>query len=137
MKKRIVALLLAGILTASLASCTTTKDRENSTGGTENVQTRDPNANGNNGTPIVTVTWQEVNETVYVTASSVTLVGVENTSQTAKASQMDRLTRVKIGSNGKSVVVKDNVQYTVDTKSVTAEDLLGEGFTTLTTPKTM
>lgn len=135
MKKRILALLLAGLLTASMASCTTkTQGRNDLPAGTEGEQTRDNNNSGNNngGTPIINeTTWQEVNETVYVTASSLTLVGVDNTSITAKVNQMEKLTRIKVGSNNTSIVVKDGVQYTCASKSLNNEDLLGENYDTV------
>ena len=108
MKKRILALLLAGILTASLASCVTSGGRNDneSTGGTEEFQTR-----GEDTTAVTPVTWTEVDETVYVTSSAMTLVSVENASTTAVVRQLEQLKRIKVGSNKKDIVVKDNVQY--------------------------
>ncbi|MBQ7347211.1 MAG: hypothetical protein IJW55_04580 [Clostridia bacterium] len=130
MKKRILALLLAGILTASLASCVTTKDRNpgDDTGtGTEAYQTRDDGTGTTAPTP---VTWTDVDETVYVTASSMTLIGVENASNTVVVKQVDKLQRIKLGSNKKDIVVKDGVQYYADHANLTNADLLGETMTT-------
>ena len=75
MKNRILALLLAGLITASMASCTDTKRRDEGlgTGGTEQIQTKDPNTNQNNGNPTGTITWQDVNEQVYVISDKLTL----------------------------------------------------------------
>ena len=123
MKKRILALLLAGILTASLASCVTSGGRNDneSTGGTEEFQTR-----GEDTTAVTPVTWTEVDETVYVTSSAMTLVSVENASTTAVVRQLEQLKRIKVGSNKKDIVVKDNVQYYADHANLTTEDIKGE-----------
>ena len=123
MKKRILALLLAGILTASLASCVTSKDRnDNETpSGTEEFQSREDTP-----TPTTPVTWTTVDETVYVTSSAMTLVSVENASTTTVAKQLDKLQRIKIGSNKKDIVVKDDVQYYADHAGLTTDDLMGE-----------
>lgn len=123
MKKRILALLLAGILTASLASCVTSKDRNNNEtpSGTEEFQSRDDTP-----TPSAPVTWTDVDETVYVTSAAMTLVSVENASSTTVAKQLDKLQRIKIGSNKKDIVVKDNVQYYADHAGLTTDDLMGE-----------
>ncbi len=123
MKKRILALLLAGILTASLASCVTSRDRPEgeSTGGTEEFQTR-----VDEPAPVTPVTWVDVDETVYVVSSAMTLVSVENASTTVVVKQLDKLKRVKVGSNKKDIVLKDNVQYYADHANLTTDDLMGE-----------
>jgi len=123
MKKRILALLLAGVLTASLASCVTSGERNEgtSTGGTEEFQTR-----GEDPKPVTPVTWIDVDETVYVTSSAMTLVSVENASTTVVAKQLDKLKRIKVGSNKKDIVLKDNVQYYADHAGLTTDDLMGE-----------
>lgn len=126
MKKRIVALLLAGLLTASMASCVTQTDRPTpEVTGTEAFQTREEEQTN----PPVPVTWIDVDETVYVTASSMTLIGVENSSNTVVVKLVDKLQRIKIGSNKKDIVVKDGVQYYADNAKLTNEDLLGEKMT--------
>ncbi len=133
MKKRIVALLLAGLLTASLVACTTTQERPNNgDGGTEQYTPTNP------GDPSVTLTWTDVNETVYVTAA-MTLTGVENTGETTTVRLLDKLQRVRVGTgtNTQSIVVKDGKQYYAATKNLTPNDLLGENFNTLATPKIM
>lgn len=134
MKKRIVTLLLAGLLTASLVACTTTQERPNNgNGGTEQYTPTDPNNN-----PSAPLTWTDVNETVYVTAA-MTLTGVDNPGDTTAVRLLDKLQRVRVGtgSNTQSIVVKDGKQYYAATKNLTADDLLGENFTALTAPKTM
>ncbi len=122
MKRRLLALLLAGIMTASMASCVTSKGNGTPTGTETNPPKQDQTD------PADTVTWQEVNQTVYVTASSMTLIGVDNASDVVSVAQVDKLQRVKIGSNGKSIVVKNDKQYYADTVGLTDIDLLGESF---------
>ena len=138
MKNRILALLLAGLITASMASCTDTKRRDEGlgTGGTEQIQTKDPNTNQNNGNPTGTITWQDVNEQVYVISDKLTLTPV-NGGTSITASQMDKLTRVKVGSNGQSIVEVSGVQYTVLSKSLSNEDLTGEFYDAVNPAQTM
>lgn len=126
MKKRMLALIMAGILTASLSACVTTQHRPpNPNGGTEEQQTR---PSGENKPSVVT--WTTVDEKVYVTASAITLVGVDNASDTTTAKQLDALQRVSVGSNNQSIVVKDGKKYYVESKNITNLDLFGEGFQT-------
>lgn len=138
MKNRILALLLAGLITASMVACTDTKRRDEGlgTGGTEAVQTKDPNTSGDPNNPTNTVTWQDVNEQVYVISTSLTLTPVSG-GASVTASQMNKLTRVKIGSNGQSIVEKDGVQYTVLSKSLSNEDLTGEFYEKVSPAQTM
>lgn len=137
MKNRILALLLAGLITASMVACTDTKSRDKGpgTGGTEQMQTKDPNSN-QNGDPTVTVTWQDVNEQVYVISDKLTLTPVSG-GTSITASQMDKLTRVKVGSNGQSIVEVSGVQYTVLSKSLSNEDLTGEFYEAVSPAQTM
>ena len=137
MKNRILALLLAGLITASMVACTDTKSRDKGpgTGGTEQVQTKDPNGNQNGG-PTITVTWQDVNEQVYVISDKLTLTPV-NDGTSITASQMDKLTRVKVGSNGQSIVEVSGVQYTALSKSLSNEDLTGEFYEAVSPAQTM
>ena len=137
MKNRILALLLAGLITASMVACTDTKRRDEGlgTGGTEEVQTKDPNSQDTPNNPSA-VTWQDVNEQVYVISDKLTLTPV-NGGTSVTASQMNKLTRIKIGSNGQSIVEKDGVQYTVLSKSLSNEDLTGEFYEAVSPAQTM
>lgn len=138
MKNRILALLLAGLMTASMVACTDTKRRDEGLGtggGTEEVQTKDPNDQGN-GDLIPGVTWQDVNEQVYVISQNLTLTPVDG-GNSAVASLMEKLTRVKIGSNGQSIVEKGGVQYTVLSKDLSNADLTGEFYEKLNSPQIM
>lgn len=125
-KRRIVALIMAGLLTASLSACVTTQQRPpNPNGGTEEPQTKPQEQNK----PSV-VTWTTVDETVYVVASGITLVNVDNATDTTTARQLDALQRVSVGSNNQSIVVKDGKKYYAESKNLTNADLMGEGFQT-------
>ncbi len=119
-----------------MVACTDTKRRDEGlgTGGTEAIQTKDPNSQGNDPTPVVT--WQDVNEQVYVISDKLTLAPV-NGGASVTASQMDKLTRVKIGSNGQSIVEVNGVQYTVLSKSLSNEDLTGEFYEQVNPAQTM
>ncbi len=125
MKKRIVALLLAGLLSASvltMASCKKEAERPDGQIGTTTTGTGigwPPNE--------PSVVWTEVNETVYVTAA-MSLTPVDGGEQTT-VKQMDILTRVRIGSDGRSVVVKNDKEYYATSRNLTNEDLEGYTFT--------
>lgn len=129
MKKRIFALLLATMITATMVAC------DSSTG--DRVE-GDPNAgqvqgDGTTPTPDTpapeVVTWQDTNDTVYVIGQNLFLTGVDNPQDVKVAPQYTKLSRLKKGSNGKSIVVMDGVQYTTLTNQLTTDDLLGESFT--------
>ena len=65
MKKRIVALLLAGLMTtAALASCRV-QNNNNNPGGTEPDDTTPAQTTPAETTPPVTPTWQEVNKSIF------------------------------------------------------------------------
>ncbi|MBQ9805332.1 MAG: hypothetical protein IJW49_02325 [Clostridia bacterium] len=132
MKKRILALLLAAMITASMAACSSsTGDQTDDTGNNTN-QEQNNGDNTNNTTPPAeeVVTWQDTNDTVYVIGQNLFLTGVENTQDVQIALQFTKLARVKVGSNGKSIVVMNGKQYTTLTNQLTTEDLLGEKFAT-------
>lgn len=138
MKKRILALLLAAMITASMAACqSSTGDRPDPTGDPTEGSQNLPTDSTPTQAPDV-VTWTTTNDTVYVSAqtTSLVLIGVDNPSSVASVGAATKLHRVKYGSNGKSVVEYNGVQYYADTVSLTTEDLLGEGMTPCT-PVTM
>lgn len=122
MKKKLLALALAGLLALSATSCLNKEAErpDGPIGGTTNN-------GGGPGTP-TTVTWTDVNETVYATAG-MTLTGVDNASDVSSVQAMDVLTRVKIGTNGKSVVIKNDKYYYATSRNLTTEDLEGLNFT--------
>ena len=123
MKTRMIALIMAGLMTASLSACVTTQQRPTPNGGTEAQQSK-PNEDNK---PSV-VTWTTVDETVYVVASGITLVNVDNATDTTTAKQLDALQRVSVGSNNQSIVVKDGKKYYAESKNLTNADLMGAGF---------
>ena len=138
MKKSITALLLAGLMVASAASCEKVQQRpQNNPGENESTTTTAaPNGDQPVDPPVVNVIWTEVNENVYVT-SPMTLTGVDNPSDVSTVKAMDTLVRVKIGSNNQSMVVKNDKQYYAASKNLTTEDLEGLSFSTEGAGKTM
>ena len=74
MKKRILALLLAGLLTASLASCfnNSANDGNGTDGGTEPDQTT-PSVEDTT-TPPAPITFKDVDETVYTVVDKAKLL---------------------------------------------------------------
>ncbi|MBR2019678.1 MAG: SH3 domain-containing protein [Clostridia bacterium] len=140
MKKRILALLLAGLLTASLAACVSSNkrpddDTTDSGTGTEPDQTREEGTTTGEDSVIL---WEDAEGTLYVTVNNLTLTPVDSENSSLKVSMMDELTRVKISADDKrSIVEKDGVQYYVSNASVSDQDLLGKNFTALEAEKTM
>lgn len=135
MKKRILALLLAGLLTASLSSCFQPGSQtENPTGGTEPQQTLPPeNPTEEPNTPIVFTT---VDETVYTVVDNAKLLVDPSTNVgSVQVEQITELHRIKVSAVW-SVVEYMDTEYYVATSSLTKEDLLGKGFTACN-PKTM
>ena len=129
MKKRILALLLAGLITASFASCVSSSNRpsdeSNSGTGTEETQTREE-ASTTDETP---VTWEDDVATVYVTANSLTLLPVSEDDASIKVELMDELKRLQVSSDGKrSIVEVDGVKYYASSASLSEDDLLGKKF---------
>ncbi len=126
MKKRLLALLLAGLLTASLAACTTETGREDqSNNGTEAEQTMAPD-----GPQDPTVAgWTNVDETVYVAVKDgITLTAVDG-GAAVKANIGDALRRTRISNTGKSEVEKNGIKYYTDSDKLTADDIVGAKFT--------
>ena len=126
MKKRILALLLAGLITASFASCISSSNRpENPTGTeTEETQTRVEET-----TEDITVTWQDDAATVYVTAASLTLMPINEDDSSMKVERMTELKRLQVSSDGKrSIVEVDGIKYYASNASLSEDDLLGKKF---------
>lgn len=126
MKKRILALLLAGLLTASLASCVTSSNRpEPSTGSeTEETQTREEET-----TDEITITWEDDAATVYVIANSLTLMPISEGGTSIKVELMTELKRLQTSSDGKrSIVEVDGVKYYASSSALSEDDLLGKKF---------
>lgn len=136
MKQRLLAILLAGILTASLTSCfgTTSTKKPNKTG--------DPNipqqTQGQTTTQSPTqIEYTDVNETVFVTVSTLNLRRDPATTEGAiQVPQLTKLRRVKYSQTW-SVVEHEGIQYYAKTEYLTTDDLLGETFTALPAEKTM
>lgn len=137
MKKRILALLLAGLLTASLASCfnnSSNGGNETSGGGTEPDQTT-PSVEDTT-TPPAPITFKEVDETVYtVVDKAKLLIDPESTTGAVQVSKLTEMRRVKY-STVWSIVEYMDEQYYVASASLTNADLMGKSFTACE-PKTM
>ena len=134
MKQRITALLLAGLLTASLAACQKIQERPQTNPGGDATTTTAPDGPGTDAPkPVI---WTDVDEMVYV-ISPMTLTGLENASDMTTVKVMDTYKRIKIGSNNQSVIVKNDKQYYALSKNLTTEDLEGLHFTPASPEKTL
>lgn len=129
MKKRILTLLLAGLLAMSAIACNNPTENPNLTGG-----------NGVDTAPIVTDEdgFQIVNETVYALVDELNLRTEASTVGDAakKVDFATEMTRVKYGTRW-SVVSYEGVEYYVMTDYITTDDLGLKTFTPLTTEKIM
>lgn len=126
MNKRILALLLAGLMTASMAACTVGGGNGKATGdgGTEPT----PNRPGmTTGAPVIN--FVDVNDTVYTVADGVRLLtSMDSATGAVTVGKITELHRVKYSATW-SVVEYNGVQYYVTSQSLTADDILGKGFT--------
>lgn len=129
MKKRILALLLAGILTASMTSCFNRDDNPEETSGsnTEEVLTRAPNDSGN--TTQAQETWTEVEDTVYTTTDNLTLrTDVNSNEGTVKVNKLVELTRTAYSTKWSRVEYNGGVYY-VSNSYITSDDIYGKALT--------
>ncbi len=127
MKKRILTLLLAGLMAMSAVACNNTA---------ENPGTTDPNATD----PIITDAdgYQAVNETVYALVDELNLRTAANTSATSpkQVSFATEMTRIKYSKNW-SVVVLENTEYYVMSDYLTTDDLGLKSFTAVSPERVM
>ena len=125
MKKRILALLLAGLITASMASCVSSGDQN------DGETTTDPNA-----TTVATTTgstapqdqFTVVDETVYTLINASLLTDINATTAAVVAPQLTELRRVEYNATW-SKVEYNGVKYYVVTSALTADDIKGKNFT--------
>lgn len=122
MKKRILALLLAGLITASMTSCVSSGDQN------DGAATTDPNAPVSTTVGPQTEQMQDVNETVYAIVTGSLLTDVNAAAAAAVVSPLTELQRVKYSATW-SVVVYNGAQYYIASASLTADDIKGKGFT--------
>lgn len=128
MKKRILALLLAGILTASMTSCFNRGNNPDDTSGsnTEEVLTRAP---GNESQTQAPETWTEVVDTVYTTTDNLTLrTDVNSNEGTIKVNKLVELKRTAYSKKWSRVEYNGGVYY-VSNSYVTADDIYGKTLT--------
>lgn len=139
MKKRILALLLAGLLTASMASCISREgSRSDSTGvgGTEGVQ-KPPSTTEGTTNPPLTLAWEDADDYIYTTETIVSLrLNVSTAEGSIPVGGATKLHRVKKSATW-SQVEYEGQPYFVANDFLTTDDLLGEGFVACTPAKTM
>ena len=132
MKNRLLALLLAGLLTASLASCVASGNQDGN-GGTENQQqlTTAPDDENTGGNPSTTE-WKDVNKKVY-TFKKVTMRSTPSTSGVSVAS-IEAGVELKCTktSTAWSFVEYNGKQGYVSNASITDVNILGTDFETIT-----
>lgn len=134
MKKRILALLLAGILTASMGSCISREKNRDETGdgGLEGVN---PPVSTETLPPVTA--WEEADDTVYTTKVNVNLrANISSSEGIVSVSGATKLHRVKKSSTW-SVVEYDGKEYYVESASLTTNDIFGEGFVACNPAETM
>ncbi|MBQ9131605.1 MAG: SH3 domain-containing protein [Clostridia bacterium] len=137
MKKRILALLLAGLLTASLASCFNNSNNGDDTSGNGTEPSQTTPSIEDTTTPPEPITFKEVDETVYtVVDKAKLLVDPESTTGAVQVNKLTEMRRVKV-STVWSVVEYMDEQYYVASASLTNADLMGKGFTACSPEKTM
>ena len=125
MKKRIFALLLAGLMTVSMASCVATGDGDGD-GTKEQTKVTLPSQT------IAGVTLTTVNQTVYTVVDNAKLLtDITDTKGDLTVKKLTKMTRIKTSSTW-SIVEYKNVQYYISSKSLTADDIYGETFDTCT-----
>ncbi len=141
MKKRILALLFAGLLTASLASCVSSGN-QNDPDDTESRQYYDSDQTtvkeDNTTNPSSDLSWTSVDESVY-THTKVSLRSEPKTSgEILKTLEAEtQLHRTKVNSKWSYVETSDGTRGYVSNTYITATDILGGDFTSLGEAKTM
>ncbi len=126
MKKRVIALLMAGLLTASLASCVVTGDGGGGTEPNQNITS----TTGEDVTPQnPTIVWQDVDQVVY-TLDSVKLRAEASTSAQVLQTlpKETELRRVRTSTSWSEVEYNGQKGY-VSNVYLTGVDLLGKNFT--------
>lgn len=140
MKKRLLALLLAGLLTASAASCISRegsrKDPTGGVGGTEGEQ-NPPAKTEQPTTPPVIISWETVDDYVYTTETTVSLrVNVASVEGSIKVGGAVKLHRTKMSATWSQVEYEGKTYY-IANDFFTTDDLLGESFVACPIPLTM
>ena len=131
MKKRLLALLLAGLLTASMGSCISREGSRAVTnggiGGTEGIQ-NPPSSTEESKLPPAPTAWEDSDDFVYVTEVSVSLrVNISTTEGSIRVEGATKLHRVKTSTSWSQVEYDGRICY-VANDFITTDDLLGEGF---------
>ncbi len=129
MKKRLLALILAGLLTASLASCVASGNQDESTGDTETTTTTDDNGSNTNP-PDTTDDWKDADKLLY-TYSAETAMRAEAKTGATLVESIPAETELHCLRQNKtwSEVEYNGKKGYVLTASVTAIDILAKKFT--------
>ncbi|MBE6632819.1 MAG: hypothetical protein E7620_00595 [Ruminococcaceae bacterium] len=132
LKRTISLMILAGVLTASLASCVVKGNNPPDPTGNETVYS--PVTGGPGVTPIIPttdpsqVTYAPVDETVYITAKNAVLKLVANTAESIQLGQITELHRIGKSSSW-SKVEYNGQQYYIASSLLTTDDLMEKTFT--------
>ena len=145
MKRTLSLMILAGMLTVGLASCVVRGKGEDSGEtytGTEpiiidtTVTTTDQTNSGVPSTDPTLVNYTAVDDVVYVASASASLKLASDVTQTKNLQQLTELHRVGKSANWCKVEY-DGVEYYVQTKVITTDDVGEKTFVELETPETL
>lgn len=130
-KKTISLLILAGMLTASLASCVVQSDNPNlPTGNEQTYQQFTTNSGGIPPIPTndpAQVTYTPVDEVVYITTKNAVLKLVANTAENIQLGQLTELHRIGKSSSWSKVEYQGQ-QYYIASSLLTTDDLQEKTF---------
>ena len=130
-KKTLSLLILAGMLTASLASCVVQSDNPDlPTGNEQTYQQFTTNSGGIPSIPTndpAQVTYTPVDETVYITTKNAVLKLVANTAENIQLGQLTELRRIGKSSSWSKVEYQGQ-QYYIASSLLTTDDLQEKTF---------
>ncbi len=128
MKKRLLALIMAGLLTASLTACVATGNQDESTGGTESTTLN--NDNNNVDPSDTTDSWKDVDKTLYTYTAETALRAEAKTGATLveRIPSEAELHCIRQNKTWSEVEYNGQKGYVL-TASVTEIDILAKKFT--------
>lgn len=143
-KRTLSLMILAGMLTVGLASCVVRGGKEESgeqTSDTEPVITDTLETSGTTVTPVpgtdpTLVNYTAVDDVIYVASASASLKLASDVTQTKNLQQLTELHRVGKSANWCKVEY-EGVEYYIQTKAITTDDIGEKTFTALETPETL
>lgn len=134
MKKRILALLLAGLITASLASCVSSGTQNEPDNDTEAEQTQDESTTPRDeeDTDPIGSEWTSVDETVFTTSQVSMREEPDTSGDIIKAlAKETQLHRTRVNEDWSYVETADGETGYVSNKYVTSVNILGTDFTAI------